>query len=159
MKTVITKEPNKQDLIFERTFDAPRDLVFQLYTDPKLMPDWWGPEHIKTEKIDMDVRTGGSWRVEQTDDKGQKISFYGVYHEVSKPARVIWTFEYSGAEGRPSLETVTFEEIDGRTKLKGHTVYQSVEDRDAMINSGMESGLNEGLDRFERLLDKKQDGQ
>jgi uncharacterized protein YndB with AHSA1/START domain len=152
MKTKTIKEPNKQEFTFERTFDAPRDIVFQVYNDPKRMPDWWGPAGYKFLKLDMDVRTGGSWEVIQTDESGLPFGFRGVYHEVKKPERVVWTFEFDGTPGHVSLETVIFEELDDKTKIIGKSVYQSTQDRDAMIESGMEEGLNEGLDRFEELL-------
>lgn len=154
MKTKMIKEPGKQEFIFERTFDAPRELVFDVYTDPNRMADWWGPEGYPILEQEMDVRSGGSWMVAQADKDGERFSFHGVYHEVKSPERIVWTFEFDGTPGHISLETITFEEIDGKTKVTGKSIYQSVEDRDAMIESGMESGLNEGLDRFERLLEK-----
>lgn len=155
MKTITKKEPGKQEFWFERTFEAPIELVFDTYSDPSHMADWWGPAGYPIEELEMDVRSGGSWRVVQRDKDDQKFSFYGVYHEVMRPIRIVWTFEFDGNPGHVSLETVTFEEIDGKTKLIGQSVYRSIEDRDSMITSGMENGLNEGLDRLEKPLEEK----
>ena len=153
-KTVVTAEPGKQDLFITRTFDAPRELVFKAYTDATLIPQWWGPAMYTTVVDKMDARPGGSWRFYQRDAEGHEFAFHGVYHEVKRPERTVDTFEYEGMPGHVMLEIATLEEQNGKTKLTVHAVYQSVEDRDGMIASGMESGMSESHDRLEQLLAK-----
>jgi uncharacterized protein YndB with AHSA1/START domain len=144
-------EPGKQEITMTRTFDAPRELVFKITSDPDLIPQWWGPSYLTTTVDEMDARPGGRWRYVQRDPQGNEHAFHGVYHDV-RPERTVFTFEYEGMPGHVLLETVTLDEIDGRTKMTDHSVFQSVADRDAMVESGMESGATEMMDRLEELL-------
>ncbi len=157
-KTHLTAEPGKQDLVITRIFDAPRDLVFKTYTNPDLVPRWWGPASLTTTVEEMDVRPGGTWRYLQRDAEGNEYAFFGVYHEVKPPERIVDTFEFEGMPGHVTLETVTLEDLDGRTKVTDRVVYQSVEDRDGTLQSGMEAGMNETMDRFADLLKEMQKG-
>ena len=104
----------------------------------------------------MDVKTGGSWRVVQQDPEGNEFAFHGVYHEVKAPERVIDTMEWEGMPGHVIFETVTFEDLDGKTKVTNISVFQSVEDRDGMVQTGMEIGVNESNKRFAELLKEMQ---
>jgi len=151
-RTRILAERGKQEVIISRVFDAPRDLVFRAYTDPSLIPQWWGPRYLTTTVDKMDVRPGGMWRFVQLDAAGNGYAFHGVYHEVRSPERIVDTFEFEGMPGHVSLETCTLEEIGGKTKMIGRSVYQTVEDRDGMIKSGMEEGVFESMDRLAELL-------
>jgi uncharacterized protein YndB with AHSA1/START domain len=148
---VIT-EPGKQELFISRVINAPRDRVFRAHVDPEQIPKWWGPARYTTIVDKMDPRPGGAWRYLNRDSDGNEYAFYGVYHEIVEPVRITWTFEFEGAPGHVSLETITFEEQDGKTLLKVHAVYQSVEARDAMIGAGMTEGLAETWDRLEALV-------
>jgi uncharacterized protein YndB with AHSA1/START domain len=150
--TRILAEPGKQEVVITRVFEAPRNLVFNAYTDPRLIPQWWGPRYLTTTVDKMDVRAGGMWRFVQLDAKGNEYAFHGVYHEVKAPERLVVTFEFEGMPGHVSLETETFEEFEGKTKWTGRSVFQSVEDRDGMLKSGMEEGASETMDRFAELL-------
>src|SRR5207245_5343390 len=94
--TTITAEPGKQEILITREFDAPRELVFKACTDPKLIPQWWGPRSLSTEVDKMDVRPGGQWRFINRDAEGNEYAFHGVYHEILAPERVIDTFEFEG---------------------------------------------------------------
>jgi uncharacterized protein YndB with AHSA1/START domain len=152
--TKIIAPPGKQELSIVRTFDAPRELVFKAYTDPNLIPRWWGPRIFTTTVDRMDVRAGGVWRFVQRDSGGNEYAFHGVYHEIVPPERIVQTFEFEGMPGHVMLETATFEEHDGKTTVTGHAVFQSVEDRDGELNSGMEEGAAETMDRLEELLEK-----
>lgn len=152
--TRLVAEPGKQEMIFTRVFDAPRALLFKAYTDPRLIPQWWGPERFTTTVDRMEVKPGGIWRFVQHDREAHEQAFHGVYHSVLSPARIVSTFEYEGTPGQVSLETATFEEVDGKTKLTGKSVFQSVEDRDEMLHGGMEKGLAETMDRLEELAAK-----
>lgn len=147
-----TIEPGKQEIVMTRTFDAPRDLVFKTMTDPNLIPKWWGPRYLTTTVDEMDLRPGGRWRYLQRDPQGNEHAFHGVYHDITAPERLVFTFEYEGVPGHVLLDTVTLEEVDGKTRLTDQSVFQSVADRDGMVQSGMESGATEMMDRLEELL-------
>ena len=156
-KTKLVAEPGKQDFFIEREFDASRDLVFRAFSEPDLLVQWIGPDRLTMKIEKFDNRSGGSYRFLHLDDKGNQYGFNGVIHEVAAPERVIRTFEFEGLpeRGHVSLETALFEELpNDRTLLKIHSVFKSVDDRDGMINSGMEGGMNEGFVKLEKLLTK-----
>ncbi len=155
--TTILAEPGKQEILITREFDVPRELVFKAYTDPQLIPQWWGPKSLSTHVDTMDVRPGGQWRFINRDAEGKEYAFHGVYHEVLAPERIIDTFEFEGLPetGHVTLETMKLEALPGgRTKLIAQSVFQSVSDRDGMLQSGMEEGVNETYDRLADLLKK-----
>jgi len=151
-KAVLTVEPARHDIVLTREFDAPRELVFKTYTDPQAIPNWWGPRRLSTTVDHMDVRPGGTWRFVQRDADGNEYAFHGVYHEVVPPERLVATFEFEGMPGHVVLETARLEDLGGRTKLTTTSVFQTVEDRDGMVASGMEEGATESMDRLEELL-------
>jgi uncharacterized protein YndB with AHSA1/START domain len=103
----------------------------------------------------MDVRPGGLWRFVQKDSSGMQYAFHGVYHEVSPPERMVYTFEFEGTPGNVLLETVTFEERDGKTIVTDKSVFQRVEDRDGMVVADMQAGSDESMERFAELLAKQ----
>lgn len=153
--TAITAEPGKQEMLITREFDAPRELVFQAFTDPELVPQWWGPRRLSTLVDKMDAKAGGHWRFINRDPQGNEYAFHGVYHEVRAPERIIDTFEFEGLPeaGHVCLETLTLEALsEGRTRLTTQSVFQSVVDRDGMLQSGMEEGLNDSYERLAELL-------
>ena len=155
-KTIVTAEAGKQEMIITREFDAPRELVFQAFTDPELVPQWWGPRRFSTLVDKMDVRSGGLWRFINQDPDGNEYGFHGVYHEVCAPERIIDTFEFEGLPeaGHVCLETLTLEALPGgRTRLTAQSVFQSVADRDGALQSGMEEGLNDSYARLTELLE------
>jgi uncharacterized protein YndB with AHSA1/START domain len=135
-----------------RQFDAPRDLVYKAYTDPELLVQWLGPRTYKMTVDKYDVRDGGQWRYVHTDDDGNDWGFHGVFHGTPSPDRMVQTFEFEGAPGNVALDELTLEERDGKTVVRTHSVYQTLEARDAMVASGMESGVNDGFDRLDDLL-------
>ncbi len=156
-KTNITAESGKQELTITREFDAPRELVFRVITDPELLPQWWGPRYLSTLIDKMEVRSGGQWRYIQRDEQGNEYGFHGVYHEVLAPERIIDTFEFEGLPetGHVAMETMKLEALPGgRTRLTTQSVYQSIIDRDAVLQSGMESGLIDTYNRLDDLLEK-----
>jgi uncharacterized protein YndB with AHSA1/START domain len=157
-KTEITAEPGIPQIVITRDFDAPRDLVFRAYTDPELLTQWWGPRD-QTMTIDRyDVRDGGTWRFVASDPEGNEYAFHGVFHGTPSPDGTVQTFEVEGMPGHVSMETLTLEEHDGRTLARTVSVFQSVEDRDGMIASGMERGVNESYERLAELLTTSQAG-
>ena len=153
-RTKILAEPGKPEVIITRAFDTPRRLVFKVYTDPNLIPQWWGPRRFTAAIDKMEMKAGGLWRFVQRSTAGNEYAFHGVIHEITSPERVVSTFEFEGMPGHVSLETLTLEESGGKTKLTIRIVFQTVEDRDAMIKSGMEEGVFETMDRFAELLEK-----
>ena len=151
-QTELIVEPGKQEILMTRTFDAPRDLVFKVTTDPELIPRWWGPRYLATSVDVMDVRPGGKWRFVQRDQEGNVHAFHGVYHDISAPERLVCTFEYEGVPGHVLLQTATYEDVGGKTKLTMQSVFQSVADRDGMVEAGMETGARDMMERIEELL-------
>lgn len=156
-RTVITAEPGKQELFITREFEAPRELVFRAYTDPDLYTRWVGPRDLTTNLVTFEPVSGGRWRFIQKDKDGNEFAFHGVNHEVTAPERIIGTFEFDGLPeaGHVILETTKFEALPGdRTRVTTQSVYQSVEDRNGMIASGMEYGVVEGHERLDEILEK-----
>jgi uncharacterized protein YndB with AHSA1/START domain len=154
-QTTIIAEKGKQEFFVEREFDAPRELVFRAFSEPDLLVQWLGPCNLKMVIDKYDNRSGGEYRFLHIDEKGNEFGFNGVIHEVARPERMIRTFEFEGLpeRGHVSLETALFKELPGnRTKLTIQSVFKSVEDRDGMIGSGMEHGMNEGFDKLDQLL-------
>ncbi|MFZ0896465.1 MAG: SRPBCC family protein [Candidatus Nitrosopolaris sp.] len=160
-KTKITAEPGKQEIVITREFDAPRELFFKAFTDPVLFTQWHGPRRLTMTLETFEPRNGGMWRYISKDKEGNEYAFHGVYHEVLAPERIINTFEFEGLpeKGHVILGTARFEALPGdRTKLTSQSVFQSVADRDGMLQSGMEEGVNDSYDRLDELLDKKKNG-
>ena len=153
-KTQFTAEPGIPQIISEREFDAPRELLFRAWTEPDLLKQWLGPRNLTMEIDRYDVRDGGTWRYVHRDDEGNEYAFHGVFHGDPSPEGMVQTFEYEGYPGHVSLDTLTFEERDGKTIVRTNTVFQSVEARDGMMQSGMEIGVNDGYDRLDELIAK-----
>ena len=153
-KTEIIAEPGKQELFIKREFDAPRELVFKAHIDPDIYVKWVGPRDLTMTINKWEPRDGGSYKFTHERD-GQKYGFLGVYHEIVEPERIIGTFEFDGLpeRGHVILGTTRFEELPGgRTRLVHQSVFQSLQDRDGMIASGMERGVNDGYEKLDDLL-------
>ena len=144
--------PSDREIVSERVFDAPRDGVFAAYTDPELIPQWWGPRELTTTVDVMDVKPGGSWRFVAHDCDGNEQGFRGTYREITPPERIVQTFEWEGMPGHVSVETATLEDLGDRTKLITVSIFHTTEERDGMLNSGMERGMNETYERLDELL-------
>jgi uncharacterized protein YndB with AHSA1/START domain len=158
-KIILTAEPGKQELYVTREFDAPRELVFKAFVDPELYVQWLGPRGSKMKLERFEPRSGGSWRYIELDHDGNEYGFHGVNHEVTAPERIIGTFEFEGLPeaGHVLLETTKFEELPGgRTRITSQSVFQTVEDRDGMVQAGMESGVVDSYERLDELLEKLQ---
>jgi uncharacterized protein YndB with AHSA1/START domain len=153
-QTTITAEPGKQDLYITREFDAPRKLVYKAHIDPDLYVQWLGPRGYEMVLETFEPLSGGRYRYLHKDNDGNEYGFHGVFHEMSEDL-MIQTFEFEGLpeRGHVVLDTMRLEELPGgRTRVTIQSVYQSVEDRDGMIESGMELGVNEGYERLDDLL-------
>ncbi|MGH3442613.1 MAG: SRPBCC family protein [Nitriliruptorales bacterium] len=146
-------EPGRQDVVMRRVFDAPPEVVFKAITDPDLVPNWWGPREYTTVVDRHEPRHGGLWRFVSRGDDGSEFAFRGVFHDVIEPERIAWTFEFEGAPGAISLETLTLEEVDGKTRYAAVSVHESVEARDAVVASGMKDGASESMDRLAEVVE------
>jgi uncharacterized protein YndB with AHSA1/START domain len=154
-KTQIIAEPGQHAITIIREFDAPRELVFKAYTDADLYKQWVGPRGYTMEIETFEPENGGSWKYVSKDAQGNAFAFRGVNHLVKAPELIVGTFEFLGLpeEGHVALETAKFESLsDNRTRVTGISVFQTVADRDGMIASGMEKGVNEGHERLDELL-------
>jgi uncharacterized protein YndB with AHSA1/START domain len=152
--TATITTPTDREIHVERVFDAPRDRVFAVYTDPDLIPEWWGPRGTTTIVDKMDVRSGGDWRFLARDCDGGETAFRGTYREVSPPERIVQTFEWEGMPGHVCVETATFEDLGDRTKVITTSLFHTTEERDGMLGSGMEGGMNETYARLDELLER-----
>lgn len=155
-QTTVTAEPGRQELFITREFDAPRALVYRAHVDPDLYVQWLGPRGYEMILETFEPHSGGRYRYIHKDKDGNEYGFHGVYHEMSENL-MIQTFEFEGLpeRGHVILDTMRLEELPGdRTRVTIQSVYQSVEDRDGMIQSGMERGVTEGYERLDELLEK-----
>src|SRR5438034_6587230 len=157
-KTEYVIEPGKQEIISTTILDAPRELVFEAYTDPKLFAQWWGPRRYKIEIEKFESRPGGEWKVTHDAPDGRRHGFRGVNHHVVAPERICSTFEYLGVPGHVALQTATFEALGNKTRLVAHQVFESVMDRDGMVASGMQEGADESIERLADLLAEMKSG-
>ena len=150
-------EPGKQEpFITRESRCAARARLRKRTRTPRCTCSGWGPEGQDAANV-FELRDGGVYRFVHTDADGKRVRSHGVYHEVLAPERIISTFEFEGLpeKGHVILQTARFEALPGnRTRLTGQAVYQSVEDRDGMIQSGMETGVNEGYERLDELVAK-----
>lgn len=149
-KAIVTA-PGDRDIRIERIFNAPRERVWRAFTDPSLVAQWWGRgNQLVIER--MEVARGGHWRFVEHGPDGVH-GFEGRYREVVPPERVVQTFEWDGMPGYVCIETVTLEDLgDGRTKVVNTSLFHTKDERDGMLQSGMEQGLNESYAALDRLL-------
>jgi uncharacterized protein YndB with AHSA1/START domain len=151
-ETTITADPAAPTVLITREFDAPRENVFRAHVEPDLVKRWLGPRDLTMEIDTYDARTGGSYRYTHRDSDGE-YTFFGSFHEVRPSERIVQTFTYEGFADSVTLETMTLTDLgDGRTRLEGLSLFESIEARDAMIASGMEIGVNEGYEKLDELL-------
>jgi uncharacterized protein YndB with AHSA1/START domain len=150
--TQIIAEPGVPQLVVSREFLAPRDLLFRAYIDPGLLRQWQGPLRLAMAIDRFDPRDGGTWRFIRSDGDGADHGFHGVFHGDPSRERIVWTFESEDFPGHVCLETLTFGERGDVTVVRQNSVYQSVEDRDAAVASGMEQSINESMERLDELL-------
>lgn len=151
--STVTAEPGLPFVDVARTFDASAERVYRAHTDAEIFAQWVGPRKYATSIDHFDARTGGSYRFSQSDTEGNQYAFHGSFHELTSPNRMVQTFEFEGAPGHVSLDTAVLEDLpDGRCRLTVHSTFQTVEDRDAMLQAGMTDGMNEGYDRLDELL-------
>ena len=151
-KLTVTAEPGVPFIDMSREFDAPRELLFRAHTDPELIKQWLGPRGYEIVIDHYDCQEGGWYRYEHHDPAGNVYGFRGSFHGPQTIDGMVQTFEFEGAPGHVSLDAIHFEDLGGgRTRIVGHSTFQSVEARDAMVEAGMQSGMEDGYDRLEEL--------
>jgi uncharacterized protein YndB with AHSA1/START domain len=154
-KTNVTAEPGKQEVIITREFDAPRELVYRAHVDPDLYVQWLGPHGYEMILDTFEPHSGGRYRYIHKDQNGNEYGFHGVFHEISEE-RMIQTFEFEGMPepGHVTLDTMRIESLPGdRTRITIQSVFQSVTDRDGMVQAGMERGITEGYERLDQIFE------
>lgn len=138
---------------FEREFDAAVADVFRAHKEPALIKQWLGPRGYQMDIERYDFATGGGYRYLHRDEQGEEYAFNGVFHVVRENEFAVQTFEFEGFPDVVSIESLVFEDLgNGRTRLRGHSVYPSVEARDGMVASDMETGMSEGYERLDELI-------
>ena len=145
--------PSDREIRIERVFNAPRDKVWRAISDPKLVAQWWGRGNkVDIEKFEFEK--GGHWRIVEHGE-GQTHGFEGRYREITPKDRVVQTFEWDGMPGYVIIETMNLTDLpNGRTKLVNVSLFHTTEERDGMLHSGMEGGVNESYAALDRLLEK-----
>ena len=154
-KTIVTAEPGMQTVMITREFDAPRELVYKAHIDPKMYAQWLGPRGYEMVLETFEPYSGGRYRYIHKDSNGNEFGFHGVFHEISDEL-MIQTFEFEGLpeKGHVTLDTMRLESLPGdRTKLTIQSLFQSVADRDGMVQAGMERGVTEGYERLDVILE------
>jgi uncharacterized protein YndB with AHSA1/START domain len=151
-ETLVTT-PSDTTIRIERIFNAPRELVWRAYTEPELLVQWLGPRRLELTVEAMDVRPGGSYRWIHRDPTGERYVFSGDYSEVVEPELLVGTFVFDGWPDSVAVDRAEFEDLgDGRTRLVITETFATRGERDGKLQSGMESGMNEGFERLDELL-------
>ena len=145
--------PTDEQILVVREFDAPRELVYRAYTEPELVKRWWPGKRGEMTTAEIDLRVGGAWRYVMIAEGGFEVAFHGEFREIVPNERLVNTEVYEGAPPgtEPALVTVELAEDGGRTRLQMLMELEDRETRDAIIESGMEGGLQEGLDLLEQI--------
>lgn len=152
-QTHIEADPDLPTIRIVRDFEAPADRVYRAFTDPDLVVRWLGPRDIDMQIASWDARTGGSYRYSARSAGTEVASFYGSFHELRPAQRLVQTFTYVGEPDAVSLETTTFSDLGaGRTRVTTLSVVDTMQTRDAILASGMESGVVEGYEALDELL-------
>ncbi len=150
-QTIVTR-PSDREYAMTRVLDAPRELLFKAYSDPEIIPHWWGQRGSTTTVDQMDVAPGGAWRHVQREADGTEYAFRGEYREIETPERLVNTFGFEPMPGKIVVDTTTFQDQDGKTEVTSTSLFDSSEDRDGMLESGMEAGANESWDLLAEWL-------
>jgi uncharacterized protein YndB with AHSA1/START domain len=148
-----------RELAMERTFDAPRELVFEAWTDADHLKQWWGPRTYPASYCSVDLRVGGAWHYCLRGPEGQEAWGKAMYVEITPPERLVFDDSFSDRDGNivpPTTRmTLTFEDRDGKTLMRGRSLYASPEDLQKVLEMGVEQGMNETLDRLDEHLARR----
>jgi uncharacterized protein YndB with AHSA1/START domain len=147
--------PTDEQILITREFDAPKHLVYKAWTTPELVRRWWNAKRGEVTVAEIDLRVGGRWRYVMVTEDGFEVGFHGEYREIVPDERIVSTEVYEGMpEGAPeegTLNTASFTETDGRTTLTNVVQCPSKDVRDAIIDSGMEAGMQDAMDLLEQV--------
>jgi uncharacterized protein YndB with AHSA1/START domain len=143
--------PSDQEILITREFDAPRHLVWKAWTTPELVKRWWSGRRGEMKLAEIDLRVGGRWRYVMTTNDGSEIAFNGEYQEIVENERLVHTEVFEAMPGNPAINVVTFSDAESRTKLELLVKCNSKEERDGIIESGMEVGMQEQMDLLEQV--------
>jgi uncharacterized protein YndB with AHSA1/START domain len=143
--------PTDEEILITRELDAPRRLVYRAYTTPELVRRWWAGRRGDMTLAEIDLRVGGAWRYAMIAEGGFEVAFHGEYREIVPDERIVFTEIFEAMPGEPALNTATFAEADGRTTFTLRTRVESRDVRDMILASGMEAGMQEGMDLLEEL--------
>ena len=143
--------PADEQIIITREFDAPKHLVYRAYTTPELVKRWWAGKRGEVTSVEIELRVGGQWRYVMVANEGFEVAFHGEFREIVANKRIVSTEVYEGVPDAEALDTATFTEADGRTLLEILVECPSREVRDAIIDSGMEGGMQEAMDLLEEV--------
>jgi len=147
--TLTVSLPSDREIVLSRDFDAPRALIFEAMSRPEHLRNWYGPREMQIAELQQDLRPGGTWRIVHRDPSGNDFAFRGEFREIDPPQRMVRTFEWEGMPGHIAVETLQLDELGPRrTRLTVTSLFDSVEDRDGMLQSGMERGASESYDRL-----------
>ena len=148
----IIAEPNQPTIISRRVVDAPREVVWDLLTQPVHLKRWWGPRVLELVVCEVDLRVGGSYRFVQRTPDGQEFGFRGNYLEIKRPERIVNTYVFELMPDHAAQQTLILEDLGGKTRISTTTLHQSVADRDAHLASGMEPGMRDTYARLDELI-------
>jgi uncharacterized protein YndB with AHSA1/START domain len=143
--------PTDTKILITREFDAPRHLVYRAYTTPELIKRWWAGERGEVTSAEVDLRPGGTWRYVMIANAGFEVAFHGEYREIVPGERIVTTDVFEGMPDAAAVTTTTLAEKDGRTTLSILVEHSSQQHRDAHINSGMEGGMQESMNKLEQV--------
>jgi uncharacterized protein YndB with AHSA1/START domain len=143
--------PTDDQILITREFDAPKHLVYKAFTTPELVRRWWSGERGNMTVCEIDLRVGGTWRYVMIAGGDFEVAFHGEYRELVPDERIVMTEVYEGMPDAEALETITFTEEDGRTTMSMLIQHRNQEERDGHLNSGMEVGMQESMDRLEQV--------
>lgn len=144
--------PSNREIQMTRVLNAPRELIFKAHSSCEHLKHWWGPRRYELSSCEMDFRPGGKYRFVHSGPDGEEHGFRGECRDIVEPERIVSTFEWEGMPGHISVETVTLVEENGKTTYTSTSVFDSVQDRDGMLQSGMEAGANETMERLDEYL-------
>src|ERR671910_2493386 len=149
--TAVVTLPTDTQILITREFAAPKHLVYKAWTTPELIKRWWSANRGEVTLAEIDLRVGGAWRYVMIADGGFEVGFHGEYREIVPNERLVSTEVYEGMPDAEAVNTVTFTEVDGRTRVEMLVQHQTKEHRDGHVDSGMEAGLQDALDLLEEL--------
>jgi uncharacterized protein YndB with AHSA1/START domain len=154
-QTATVTLPTDEQILITREFDAPKHLVYRAYTTPELVRRWWNAKRGEVTTCEIDLRVGGTWRYVMVTPDGFEVAFHGEYRELVPNERIVTTEVYEGVPepepGQEVVNTATFTELEGRTTLTILTECPSRDVRDAIIESGMEAGMQDAMDLLEEV--------